>query len=150
MEYIMSDKLKQLMDESKTDITIDFLSLENEMARTPTLMSKWLTYYQIQRSKLTIVETEHKKLLALKSKFYMGKMDDDEREKYGWPLEGTKILKADLGMWMDSDDDIIKSKHKYELQTQIIQFIEKTIDQISEKKWTIKNYIEWKKWTEGG
>lgn len=138
------------MEESKDDVKIDFLSLENEMNRTPNLMSKWLTYHEIQRSKLTILEAEHKKLVALKTKYLMGKMDDAQRERLGWPLEGTKVLKADLGMWLDSDDEVIQSKQKFELQIQIVNYITKVIDQISEKKWTIKNYIDWKKWTEGG
>jgi hypothetical protein len=142
--------IKDLIEESKQDIKIDFLALENEMTRNPNLLGKWLEYHQVQRSKLVLIETEHKRLVALKTKYYMGKMDDDQRTNLGWELEGTKVLKADLFMWMDADDEVILSKHKFEAQAQIVHFIEKTIDQISEKKWTIKNYIDWKKWTEGG
>ena len=53
-------------------------------------------------------------------------------------------------MWLDSDDELIKEKHKYKMQEQIVSFIETTINSIQDKKWSIKNYIEWKKWTEGG
>jgi hypothetical protein len=142
--------IKELIEECKTDIQIDFLSLENEMTKNPNLIGKWLQYHQILRSKLTLVETEHKKLVALKTRYYMGKMDDEEREKLGWPLEGTRVLKGDLSMWMDADDEVIISKQKYEMQQQMVEFVVKTIDNISEKKWTVKNYIDWKKWTEGG
>lgn len=146
----MSDKLKYLIEESKEDIQINFLELINELNRIPTQVGKWLTYHQVQRQKMILIETDYKKMVALKTKFYMGKMDDDEREKYGWPLEGTKVLKADLHMWLDSDDELIKEKHKYKMQEQIVSFIETTINIIQDKKWSIKNYIEWKKWTEGG
>lgn len=77
-------------------------------------------------------------------------MDDEQREELGWPLEGTKILKADLSIWLDSDDDVIISKQKLELQYQIVDLIEKTMSAISDKRWTVKNYIDYKRWSEGG
>jgi hypothetical protein len=51
---------------------------------------------------------------------------------------------------MDSDPDVLKLKKNVLLQNQILDLISKTLDiLIDQKKWTIKNYIDWKKWLEG-
>ena len=61
-----------------------------------------------------------------------------------------KILKADLHVWADSDLDIVKSKKSLIMLKQLIQLIDKTLDiLIDQKKWTIKNYIDYKKFIEG-
>ena len=60
--------IKDLIIESKEDIKIDFLALENEMTKNPNLHGKWMEYHQIQITKLILVETEHKRIYALKKK----------------------------------------------------------------------------------
>ena len=79
----------------------------------------------------------------------MGRLDDEERESNGWPVEGNKILKADLDMWLDADDEILKKKKHYLVQKQIVEFIDSTLSQVVDKKWSIKAYLDYKKWIEG-
>ena len=106
-------------------------------------MAKLPTKYQF-------LELGYKQLLASKTKYYTGKMSEDEILSKGWEIEGTKILKADLNIWVDDDDEMIKSKKQLLLLKQIITLIDKTLDiLIDQKKWTVKNYIDWKKWLEG-
>ena len=77
-------------------------------------------------------------------------MSEDEIISKGWKIEGTKILKADLNIWVDDDNDMIKAKKKMLILKQIINIIDKTIDiLVDQKKWTIKNFIDYKKWLEG-
>jgi hypothetical protein len=77
-------------------------------------------------------------------------MSEDEIISKGWEIEGTKILKADLNIWVDDDNDMIKAKKKMLILKQIINIIDKTIDiLVDQKKWTIKNFIDYKKWLEG-
>jgi hypothetical protein len=77
-------------------------------------------------------------------------MSEDEIISKGWEIEGTKILKADLNIWVDDDNDMIKAKKKMLILKQIITIIDKTIDiLVDQKKWTIKNFIDYKKWLEG-
>jgi len=141
--------MAKFMDEAKEDIRLNFLEIENELLRNSHLIGKWLTYQQNQKSKVLILETEYKRLLAIKKKYLMGKLPDEERDYMGWPLEGTKILKADMDMWLDCDDEIIAKRQKFQAQKQILDFIESTLTQVVDKKWSIKSYIDYKKWIEG-
>ena len=133
----------------KEDIKLNFLDIENELLRNSHLIGKWLTYQQNQKAKFLLIETEYKRLLSKKKRYLMGRLDDEERESNGWPVEGNKILKADLDMWLDADDEILKKKKHYLVQKQIVEFIDSTLSQVVDKKRSIKAYLDYKKWIEG-
>ena len=143
-------KMAELMKESETDIKINFLRLEEELPHNQNLIGKWMTYQQVYQTKYQFLELDHRIVVAEKTKYYTGKFSEDEIIARGWEVEGTKILKADLHVWADSDLDIVKSKKSLILLKQLIQLIDKTLDiLIDQKKWTIKNYIDYKKFIEG-
>lgn len=141
--------MAKFIDEAKEDIKLNFLDIENELLRNSHLIGKWLTYQQNQKAKFLLIETEYKRLLSKKKRYLMGRLDDEERESNGWPVEGNKILKADLDMWLDADDEILKKKKHYLVQKQIVEFIDSTLSQVVDKKWSIKAYLDYKKWIEG-
>ena len=149
MDEKYSVKLAELTQESEKDIKIDFLKLTEELAHNQNLIGKWMTYQQVWETKYQFLDLEYRQLLASKTKYYTGKMSEDEIISKGWGIEGTKILKADLNIWVDDDNDMIKAKKKMLLLKQIITIIDKTIDiLVDQKKWTIKNFIDYKKWLE--
>ena len=141
--------MAKFIDEAKEDIKLNFLDIENELLRNSHLIGKWLTYQQNQKAKFLLIATEYKRLLSKKKRYLMGRLDDEERESNGWPVEGNKILKADLDMWLDADDEILKKKKHYLVQKQIVEFIDSTLSQVVDKKWSIKAYLDYKKWIEG-
>ena len=110
MEEKYSVKMAELMKESETDIKINFLRLEEELPHNQNLIGKWMTYQQVYQTKYQFLELDHKIVMAEKTKYYTGKLSEDEILAKGWEIEGTKILKADLHVWTDSDLDIVKSK----------------------------------------
>ena len=150
MDEKYTAKMAELMKESETDIKINFLRLEEELPHNQNLIGKWMTYQQVYQTKYQFLELDHRIVVAEKTKYYTGKFSEDEIIARGWEVEGTKILKADLHVWADSDLDIVKSKKSLILLKQLIQLIDKTLDiLIDQKKWTIKNYIDYKKFIEG-
>ena len=150
MDEKYSVKLAELTQESEKDIKIDFLKLTEELAHNQNLIGKWMNYQQVWETKYQFLDLEYRQLLASKTKYYTGKMSEDEIISKGWGIEGTKILKADLNIWVDDDNDMIKAKKKMLILKQIITIIDKTIDiLVDQKKWTIKNFIDYKKWLEG-
>ena len=150
MDEKYSVKLAELTQESEKDIKIDFLKLTEELAHNQNLIGKWMNYQQVWETKYQFLDLEYRQLLASKTKYYTGKMSEDEIISKGWGIEGTKILKADLNILVDDDNDMIKAKKKMLILKQIITIIDKTIDiLVDQKKWTIKNFIDYKKWLEG-
>jgi hypothetical protein len=150
MEEKYSVKLSEMLQESEQDIKIDFLKLQDELVHNQNLIGKWMTRQSLYQTKYQFLELGHRQLVAQKTKYYTGKMSEDEILSKGWKIEGTRILKADLNIWADDDNEMIKSKKQLLLLKQIITLIDKTLDiLIDQKKWTVKNFIDWKKWLEG-
>ena len=61
-----------------------------------------------------------------------------------------KVLRTDVDKYIESDDELIKAKQKKEYLTTVVDYLDKTIRQISNRGFTIKNAIDWRKFTSGG
>ena len=50
---------------------------------------------------------------------------------------------------MESDDELVKLKSKVEYIQTVIDFLDRTLKQISNRGFQIKNAIDWRKFTSG-
>ena len=60
-----------------------------------------------------------------------------------------KILKQDVDKYIESDEAYIQAKQKMDYLSTVIDFLDRTIKQIGGRDWTIRNAIEWRKFTSG-
>ena len=81
---------------------------------------------------------------------------DEEKTKWKlpdtsdeWKNNNLKILKTDIDKYMESDPELVKLKQKVEYVSTVIDFLESTIKQISNRGFQIKNAIDWRKFTSG-
>jgi hypothetical protein len=81
-----------------------------------------------------------------KWEYYTGKSDPDVYKLKPFNL---KILRQDVDKYVNADEDVIKLKHKKEYLTTTVNYLEQIIRQINNRTFTIKNAIEWKKFTSG-
>jgi hypothetical protein len=142
-------KIHDLMEEAKKDLNIDITKVTEEIINTSNIARKWLDLKTQQAAKINLLVADHKRLEAKKRKYYTGKYSDQEIIALGWELNGNKILKGDVQLWLDDDDDIITSQNKLAHQKEIQNYIESVISQIDQKRWTLKNYIDYKRFLEG-
>ena len=49
-------KIAELTKESEKDVKIDFLRLEDELVHNQNLIGKWMTYQQVNQTKLQFIE----------------------------------------------------------------------------------------------
>jgi hypothetical protein len=59
------------------------------------------------------------------------------------------IIKADIPMYMDADDDIIKMNLKIGYQQEKVEFLESIIKSLVNRGFQIKAAIEWQRFTMG-
>ena len=62
----------------------------------------------------------------------------------------TQVLKNDLQMYINSDDDIIEVEKKIVYYEAIVEFIDGVIKSIDNRGWDIRNAQDWKKFLAGG
>ena len=142
-------KFEDLQSEWDKDCKIDRTDLTAESLKTPTLTSKYYKYYVRERFILKKLETELAVLSLEKREFYTQGPSKEQLEK-GWnmPPKGM-ILKNEVEHYLQADKEIIQMTLKVFGQKQKVEFLQAIIDDLNRRSFTIKNAIEFLRWTHG-
>ena len=144
--------LKSIHDMWKEDCIINEIKLDESSRQTPILHAKYLELLSTVKLQLKRAEFSQKTLLKKKWLYYNGKMDQDEIAEMDWdpdPFNGLKILKGEMDYYYDSDPEIQKSEEKIQYYKTVIDTLTEIISNITWRHQTIKNMIEWKKFSSG-
>ena len=148
----MALRIEDVLEMWKTDSEIDELKLDEASQQSARLHSKYLELLSVTRLQLKRKESEFRVLLKDKFLWYNGKMSKDEIDARGWdydPLNGLKILKGDMDRFYDADEDIQNAKMRIDYLKELVAVLEEIINNIRWRHQTIKNAIEWNKFTSG-
>ena len=146
------NNLQQILEMWKTDSVIDEMNLDESSRDSAKLHGKYLEILSINRMKLKKAELEFKVLLKDKWMHYNGKMSKEEIDKKGWdydPLNGLTVLKGDMDYYYDSDPVIQEAQAKIEYLKEVVDTLKEILDNVKWRHQTIKNMIEWRKFTSG-
>ena len=138
--------LDELFLEVDKDITIDDSELDRESLRTPYLYDKYLKFLVTVSIAYKNVEENYNKMRLEKYHYYTGKADPEVYKNEPFDL---KVMKTDVHMYLDADDDLSKMRKSMEYSKQRIEYVERTLKNIQDRNWNIKNAIEWRKFKEG-
>ena len=90
--------------------------------------------------------SDHQRLWREKWEFYGGKAD---AKVYAAKPFDIKVLKTDLQMYIQSDDDILELQSKISYYESIVKYIDGVIKSIDNRGWDIRNATDWKKFEAG-
>ena len=138
--------LEQLQDLAEKDLKINDTELDLESLKTPQLHNEYLKFLNKWKLLQTKANTDYYKLRKEKWEYYTGKAP---QQVYAEKPFNLKILKTDLDKYMEADDELVKYKQKVEYIQTVIDFLDSTIKQISNRGFQIKNAIDWRKFTSG-
>ena len=138
--------LEQLQELADKDLKINDTELDLESLKTPQLHNKYLKHLTKFKLLLTRAEDEFTRIKRDKWEYYTGKADPAVYQLKPFNL---KILKTDIDKYMDADPELVKFKSKVEYIQTVIDFLDSTIKQISNRGFQIKNAIDWRKFTSG-
>ena len=138
--------LEELQQSVNKDFKLDDTELDTESVNIPLLHNKYLIHYNKFSLLLKKSEYDHKSMIRDKWEYYTGKADPSVyREK---PFD-IKVLKADVHIYMDSDEELQKADQKAAYLKQVTTYLEQVLRSINNRTFLIKNAIEWKKFTSG-
>ena len=138
--------LEKLQEQADKDLKINDTELDLESLKTPQLHNTYMKHLTKFKLMLSKAEADLNILKRNKWEYYTGKAD---ASVYAEKPFNLKILKQDVDKYLDSDEDIIRAKQKVDYLQTATDFLDKTIRQISNRTFTIKNAIEWRKFTSG-
>lgn len=138
--------LEELQAQADKDLVIDDTELDTESLKTPILHNKYLQYYNKFNLLLKKSQWEERTLNREKWEYYTGKSDPSVYKEKPFDL---KVLKADVHIYISSDDDLQKIQAKVVYQEAIVYYLEQILKIINNRSFTIKNAIEWRRFTSG-
>ena len=138
--------LEQLQELADKDLKINDTELDLESLKTPQLHNKYLKHLTKFKLLLTRAQDDVTRIKKDKWEYYTGKADPAVYQLKPFNL---KILKADVQQYIESDEEWIKANQKVKYLETIVDFLDRTIRQISNRTFTIKNAIDWRKFTSG-
>ena len=138
--------LEKLQEQADSDLKINDTELDLESLKTPQLHNKYMKHLTKFKLMLSRAESEYNTLKREKWEYYTGKAP---AEVYAEKPFDLKILKTDIDKYLESDEELQKQKQKVDYLNTVVDFLDRTIRLISNRGFTIKNAIDWRKFTSG-
>ena len=138
--------LETLQEQVDKDLKINDTELDLESLKTPQLHNKYMKHYTKFKLMLTRAETDYSQVKRQKWEYYTGKADASVYAEKPFDL---KVLRTDVDKYIESDEEMIKAKQKVEYLQAVVDYLDKTLRQITNRTFTIKNAIDWRKFTSG-
>ena len=138
--------IEQLQEQADKDLKINDSELDIESIKTPAIHNKYMKHLAKFKLMLSRAESELHIVKRTKWEYYTGKADPSIYQAKPFNL---KILRQDVDKYIDSDEEVIKAKQKVDYLNTVVDFLDRTVRQISNRTFTIKNAIDWKKFISG-
>ena len=138
--------LDELKLQVEKDLKINDERLDTESYRNQELYAKYLDHKTNFEFLLHRAKGDYKVLYRKKWEYYGGKAD---AKIYATKPFDLKVLKNDLHIYIESDEDIIKSEHKIAYLESVIKYIDGILKSIQSRQWDIKNAISWRQFEAG-
>ena len=139
--------LEELQKEAREDLVIlDQERLDQESYKNQNIKPKWLEYRTKYDQLLIMSRANHQKMYREKWEYYGGK--SDAKVYVAKPFD-LRVLKTDLQMYINSDEEILSLQGKISYYESIIKYIDGVIKSIDNRGWDIRNATEWKKFEAG-
>tara|TARA_R110000782_G_scaffold35251_1_gene84296 strand:+ start:834 stop:1262 length:429 start_codon:yes stop_codon:yes gene_type:complete len=138
--------LEQLQELADKKLKINDTELDLESLKTPQLHNEFMKHLTKFKLMLSRSESEYNILKRNKWEYYTGKSDASVYAEKPFDL---KILRTDIDKYLEADDELQKAKQKIDYLSTTVDFLDRTVRQISNRTFTIKNAIDWRKFTSG-
>jgi hypothetical protein len=142
-------KIEEIFEHWEQDSQIDKTELGDAALNIPKLHHKYFQLLVNEKMQLRKLEAEFKRLKLDKYEFLTQGPNEDTKDK-GWKLPPKgMILKGDIPMYMEADEDIINISLKIGLQQEKVELLDSIIKTIINRNFVIRNAIDWQKFTMG-
>ena len=140
------NELKKMIE---IDLQFKEDQLDTESLKIPQIHSKYLNFLTDEKLKLQTFKFQHDTLYRLKWEYYNGKISAEELEKQGWEQFDLKLLKQDIPIYLNSDEDLKSLNEKIFFQKEKIAYLDSIIKMIMNRQFHIRDAIAWRKFING-
>ena len=142
-------KTEEIIAEWEKDSELDKTELGKESLRIPQIHSKYLKEFYLAKTSYVKLNQDYKNTYKQKYQYYQGILSKEELEENGWDIQPLKILKADIPVYIESDEELQLIKNKIQLTEDKIEILENIIKTLNNRGYLIKSAIEWIRFQNG-
>lgn len=142
-------KIEEIYEMWAKDCEIDQTNVSSESANIPKLHNKYFRVYMEEGMRLKQLRAKYKQLKLLKEQYYKGELDHTELQEHGWQPQPLKILRQDIGTYIDADQDIINLSLKIGMIEEKVNYLEAIIKMISNRGFQLKTIVDWERFRTG-
>lgn len=142
-------KLDDVLNEWAKDANIDEANISGELLNIPQLHSKYIRI--LNEHKLASIKSkfDYDKMKEIRSSYYLGHLDKETLDSYGWEQFDLEIRKAGLDRYINSDEFLIKILQKKAYHDQIVYTCESILNELKSRTWQMRCYIDHIKFLNG-
>jgi hypothetical protein len=141
--------LKQIREMADKDLPIDETSLDRESLRIPLLHNKYLNILHDEKLLLQKYRIDFQKLQKIKWEYFTGKLDEETLKQKGWEPFALRILKQDVELYMNADEELLGLQAKMQYQEEKVSYVESIIKGLNTRQYHIRDAISWRKFING-
>lgn len=143
-------KIDDLMEEWTKDSKTDETEPQRELARISSLNAKYLRVMSHHNLICKKLMADYAKLKKVKWEYYSGDLNNPEDlEQYGLQPMMKKLLRQDIPMYIDADDDLNKILMKKVVHQEIVDFCGFVIKELSNRTYQMNGVIKWEMFIQG-
>jgi len=141
--------IMKIREMAKDDLPINDEKLDIESLNIPQLHGKYLNIYQDEKIVLHGIKIEYRKLKKLKWEYYTGKLDQETLKKLNWEQFDLKILRQDIDLYLEADDELIALEKKLLIQEEKVDYLASVLKALNNRQFHIRDAISWRKFING-
>ena len=142
-------KLEEIEEEWEKDGKFDSTALDLEAQRIPELHHKYYKIYTREQLVQKKYYMDYSSMKKIKLEYYKGQLDFATLKEHGWSQFNLQLSTREIDVYLDSDIDLSKLNFKLEAQNIKIKYIESILSTIAFRNQSIKNAIDFLKFTNG-
>lgn len=142
--------IDQLNEIWSVDAIIDQTEPGRELIKVPLLHSKYLKILSYHSLIVNKSMHDYNKLKKIKTEYYGGHLNNpDDLKEYGWEPMMKTILRIDIPLYLDSDQDLINILMKKIMHQEIVNTATSIMRELNSRTYQIRSIIEWMRFTNG-
>lgn len=141
------NKFISIVEKAEKHVEIDQFDIDGEALRTPKLHQQYSVMLSNESVSLIKYQQIQKRIYMERWKYYNGKQTDTYYTKHG--IVNDKILKGDIEKYLAADKRLGYANELLEVQKQTVNYLERTVKDISNRGFHIKSVIDWRKFEAG-
>jgi hypothetical protein len=144
------ETLEQILKQWDTDSVIDSTEPGKELLKIPKLHNNYLKVLVKHRLAIKRVNFEYARLRRVKEEYYSGTISEEELTENGWePFLLNVKTKQGVDKYLESDEQLIKLLEKKIYHDEAISVCESILQEVKNRTWEIRSYIDWERFIGG-